>query len=105
MSSSSAPRINYPESWEQSSRDALDEMFGQATKAGLWFFHGGLSGPLWFSPVELDAQQKKGQFVWGAVNWTLRDPREFLEEARTKVQAALAECQRARDRLVKAGVI
>ncbi len=31
---------------------------------------------LWFSPSELREHQAKGDFRWGPVNWTLREPSE-----------------------------
>lgn len=97
-------RINYPEAWGQSDRDSLDHMFAVARTKQLWFFHGGLSGPLWFSPDELEAEQKNGKFVWGAVNWHLRDPKEYLEQAGVAVDRAKAEQEHIAKRLAGAGV-
>jgi hypothetical protein len=31
---------------------------------------------LWFSPEQLEAANAQGRFLWGPVNWTLRDPQE-----------------------------
>ena len=84
-------RINYPATWDQADRDELDKLFTIARRDRLWFFHGGLSGPLWFSPNQLEAEQKNGKFVWGAVNWALRDPQEHLNEAVQHRKAAEAE--------------
>jgi len=92
-------RIKYPETWSQSARDALDEMFRRAIANGLWFYHGGMSGPLWFSPDELQAEQEKGQFVWGAVNWQLRDPQEGVALLDKQAFAFLGEKQRLVDRI------
>ena len=33
---------------------------------------------LWFSPAQLRAENAQGRFVWGVVNWNLRDPKERL---------------------------
>lgn len=91
------PRITYPSTWEQASRDALDDLFTRARVERLWFFHGGLSGPLWFSPAELQAEQEKGTFVWGAGNWQLRSPLERLAQIDTEVRNLHVE----RDKLLK----
>ena len=34
---------------------------------------------LWFSPGEFEKQIKAGKFIWGRVNWELRDPAEHLK--------------------------
>src|SRR5688500_1652108 len=71
-------RINYPDSWSQHHRDELDAMFAKARAEGLWFFISSLLvEPMWFSPDELEAKQKEGQFVWSAENWRLRHPQEY----------------------------
>ena len=60
---------------------SLEPLFKKAREEGLYFFINSMAtGPLWFSPDELKACQKEGRFRWGAVNWTLRDPREHLDE-------------------------
>jgi hypothetical protein len=89
-------RINYPAAWSQADRGALDALFERARASKLWFFHGGLSGPLWFSPDELEADQKKGKFIWGASNWTLRDPAEAL----ASIDTAVAKLQEAKQALM-----
>lgn len=89
----------YRADWDQSDRDALDEMFRTARADGLWFYHNGISGPLWFSPDELQAEQAKGRFVWGAINWTLRDPYDGVALLDKKAFAALDEKQRMLDRI------
>lgn len=43
---------------------------------------------LWFSPEELRAHHRDGRFVWGAINWSLRDPAVYrLEEVRKFLDA------------------
>ena len=75
---------------------SLAPLFEQADREGLWFFHGGLSGPLWFSPAELRQQHEQRRFLWGAENWTLRSPDEYLEEYRRRLQTAENQYERAR---------
>jgi hypothetical protein len=91
MTEPTDPRIAYPDSWDHASRAMLDALFEQARREKLWFFHGGLSGPLWFTPDELQAEQAKGNFVWGAPNWKLRSPFELLDQLeRTRDEAIAA---------------
>ncbi len=79
------------EEWSQHDRDALAALFVEAHAKGLWFFHGGLSGPLWFSPNELEKEQAAGRFVWGAVNWRLRNPRERLVQIDDEIESLIRE--------------
>lgn len=84
-------RIKYPDSWSQVDRDALDALFERARREGLWFFHNGISGQFWYSPDELQAEQENGKFIWGAVNWQLRDPHDYLRQANAAIEAAHKE--------------
>jgi len=86
-------RVKYPDSWSLKDRAALDIMFAQARKTGSWFFHGGLNGPIWSSPDELQKAQEKGQFLWGAPNWTLRNPNEALDEYDRQIADLMKERQ------------
>lgn len=43
---------------------------------------------LWFSPAGLRAAHLKGKFRWGPANWKLRSPREMLDEAKARADAA-----------------
>lgn len=96
-------RITYPDSWDQINRDELDHLFDVARTKGLWFFHNSLAvGPMWFSPDELEDQQKRGQFIWGAGNWRLRDPQEYLDEVSRAVVVATETRDRVADRIHKA---
>jgi len=49
---------------------------------------------LWFSPDQLEQAHREGRFMWGAVNWQLRDPSEQLAAAERKVREATAERDR-----------
>lgn len=75
----------------------LTPMFAKARAEGLWFHCG--YRDIWFSPDELDAANKEGRFIWGAVNWTLRDPRERLEQLKNAVVSAEAEKARFTERM------
>lgn len=72
----------------------LEPMFEEAERTGKWF-HCGYQD-LWFSPKQLRAEHAKGSFIWGAVNWRLRDPQELVAEAQARVESAERELQRVR---------
>lgn len=72
--------------------DGLDVMFAEAKRRRLWF-HSAYQD-LWFSPAQLAAEQERGNFRWGAPNWTLRDPREHVTELRANAVALNAEADR-----------
>ena len=52
----------------------LAPLFDEARRTGAWFFHGGPSGPLWFSPDHLAELQARGSYCWDATCWALRNP-------------------------------
>lgn len=62
----------------------LAPMFAEAERDGLWF--NSTYQDLWFSPDELRKQHGRGSFVWGPVNWTLRDPKEHLARVRRAIE-------------------
>lgn len=92
-------RIPYPQEWSQASCDALDAQFEEARKHNLWFYHGGMSGPFWFSPDELETQQRNGKFVWGSGNWKLRPPQEYIDSLKRAVTSAQEELDKATKRV------
>jgi len=81
-------------------RAGMKPLFEKAEKENLWFYSN-YQG-LWFSPKELKKAQAGGHFNWGAVNWTLRDPKEELVNLRHKVTIAVEELSRWEAKL-KAG--
>lgn len=75
----------------------LRELIGRARHEGKWLWcH---YQDLWFSPDQLETQNKQGKFVWGAVNWKLRDPQERLDEANARYVQAQAERDRIADEI------
>lgn len=73
----------------------LRPLIEQARAEGKWLWcH---YQDLWFSPDDLAAQNAKGSFCWGPVNWELRDPQERVSEAKRRADAAAAEYQRIRN--------
>ena len=75
----------------------LKPMFKEARTKGLWFFCRYQS--LWFSPDELEAAHKEGRFVWGKVNWMLRDPLERVAQLNKEIRNAEAEKEQFLKRL------
>lgn len=64
----------------------LDELIAQARREGKWLWcH---YQDLWFSPDQLASENAAGRFMWGPVNWRLRDPNERLHEADLRIEAA-----------------
>lgn len=72
----------------------LAELIGNAKAEGKWLWCN--YQDLWFSPDELAAQNANGKFLWGAVNWRLRDPAERVREAEERRDAAQREVDRVR---------
>lgn len=70
----------------------LAPLFERARVEGLWFWC--RYQDLWFSPDQLAKEHAAGSFLWGAVNWSLRDPQERLKEAIARADQAAAEAQR-----------
>lgn len=84
-----AERVKYPD-------NALDNLFEEARRERKWFY--ARYHDIWFTPDELQRAQSTGQFLWGAANWQLRDPSEFLLVAANKAKAARMEFEEATKR-------
>jgi hypothetical protein len=72
-------------------------LFELADRDGLWFYCN--YQDLWFSPNELREQHNKGSFLWGAVNWQLRNPDDKLLELLQSKKGAESEIARFKERL------
>jgi len=59
-------------------RESLKPLIQLARERGVWIWCG-YQG-LWFSPDDLEKANAEGKFLWGGVNWKLRDPREHQAE-------------------------
>jgi hypothetical protein len=78
-------------------RAMLQPLIQQARAEGKWLWTS--YQDIWFSPDELDAQNANGKFLWGPVNWKLRDPGERLAEAEKRLAAAQREVDLVRAKL------
>lgn len=65
--------------------ESLKPLFKEAREKSLWF-HCNYQD-LWFSPDELEKHQSNGQFMWGAVNWQLKEPSWKIRELELKKKA------------------
>lgn len=80
-------RINYPARWTADDIAALDDLFAKARSQRRWFYHNSIAGEWWFTPDELQAEQERGSYIWGAANWRLRDPLEQVTEIERQLKA------------------
>lgn len=78
---------------------SLEPLFAEAQQTGKWFYCN-YQG-LWFSPAELKTEHGRGKFVWGVENWTLRDPKERLDELEVAIMKATNERHHFMNRMAK----
>jgi len=75
----------------------LQPLFEKAEAGGLWFFIP--YQQMWFSPRELQQAQANGRFLWGVVNWQLRNPKEREAELERDIEAANRALENFRERM------
>lgn len=63
----------------------MKKLFERAEKEGLWFYF--RYQDMWFSPRELREEQERGNFLFGQVNWDLRDPQDEISRIDARIQA------------------
>lgn len=83
--------------WEPDA--ALQSLIRQAREERKWL-HCSYQD-LWFSPTELEREWANGRFRWGAVNWTLRDPKILIEQSNADATNAIAYRDRILARITK----
>lgn len=69
--------------------EELMPLFIKAENENLWFYS--TYQHLWFSPKELRKEIEQGNYMWGAINWTLRSPFEKVKELKEKAERAQQE--------------
>lgn len=78
-------------------KQELKQLIQQANAQGKWLHcH---YQDIWLSPAELAAQNAEGKLLWSAINWTLRDPNNKLEQLKRAVVVAIEEKQRFIERM------
>ena len=78
---------------------SLNPLIAQAEREGKWLYCN-YQG-MWFSPKELRRANADGRFIWGAVNWCLRNPQEYLNEAIAAAEAANKKVEIVKARIGK----
>jgi hypothetical protein len=89
----------------ESVAESLRPLIGEARATGMWLYSQSLAGILWFSPDELAAENAKGKFCWGPINWQLRHPQEYLRQLRIDHKKYMETYENQMDRLRNAGVV
>jgi hypothetical protein len=64
----------------------LDPLFEKAEKENLYFYSNYQC--IWMSPKKLRQYHKEGSFIWGPVNWQLKDPKVRTEELKERIVSA-----------------
>ena len=75
----------------------LEPLIRQAERERKWLvLQSFILGNQWYSPAQLRALHAKGEMIWSAVNWALRDPQERVDQAEAAVMAAKLDASRVR---------
>ena len=77
--------------------EEMKKMFDKARAEGLWFFTS--YQQLWFSPDDLEKEQKNGHFRWGPTNWQLRSPDERIAQLEQNVRRSDRELKEFKEKL------
>lgn len=77
--------------------NGMQPLYEKAEKEGLWFWS--RYQDLWFSPSELKEAQGQGRFLWGYVNWELRDPKEKIAQLQRTKSTIDEEIERFKSRI------
>lgn len=79
--------------------EGLQPLYEKADREGFWFYS--VYQDIWFHPDELREKQSNGQFLWGAVNWQLRQPDDKLLELLQKKKGIEREIEQFKQRAFK----
>lgn len=80
---------------------SLEPLFTEAERTGKWFYL--KYQAMWFTPTELRVAHNNNKFVWGAVNWELRDPLERIRELKLHLFSLLDELENFTRRIASSG--
>lgn len=80
---------------------SLEPLFTEAERTGKWFYS--KYQAMWFTPTELRVAHNNNRFVWGAVNWELRDPLERIRELKLHITSLLDEFANVTRRIAQPG--
>ena len=73
-------------------RKELSDLIATAEASGKWLHC--RYQDIWMPPAKLREANADGRFLWGVVNWTLRDPRQKLEQMKKAEKAATQSRER-----------
>lgn len=62
----------------------LTDLIEKARTEKLWIYYS--SQDMWLSPSSLEKLNAAGRYLWGAVNWQLRNPREQIDEINKRIE-------------------
>lgn len=82
---------------------SLQDLIDEAKDKKLWLYCS--YQELWFSPAELEKANTLGKFLWGAENFSLRNPFHHLEDLNKKIKDAQQEYVAFQTRMIKSGNI
>lgn len=77
--------------------EELEPLFKEAEEKGLWFWVN--YQDLWFSPSELRRNHEMDRYVWGKINWVLRNPHEKILILENTIQQIQQEIRSVRQRI------
>lgn len=77
----------------------LKPLYNEAEEKNLWFYSN--YQDMWISPNELRQKQSEDRFLWGAVNWELRDPHEKVEDMEDHIKYLRKSIVDFKDRISK----
>lgn len=71
---------------------SLQPLIQQARQEGKWLQCTSFHHPeVFMSPDEFDAAIKMGRFIWGPVNWVLRDPTDELARLNSAIERSIKQ--------------
>lgn len=83
--------------WTPEQIKALYDLADQAEREGLFLWTS--YQDIWFSPSAIRAAWEEGRFRWGAINWSLRDPKEKLAEIKASIGRRIEEYDALADKV------
>lgn len=76
----------------------LEPMFIEARNKKLWFRS--TYQDIWFSPDELENEQKNNKFVWGVAHWRLVDPNVLIGKKESEIYYLVLDLEKTRQRVL-----
>lgn len=74
-----------------SARIEMRALIAKARAEKKWIYSNTMAGEYWWSPDWLEEENTNGRFLWGAINFELRDPQDRVKQAQKRLDEALAD--------------